>query len=883
MAWEGAEDGDATRATRVVVIAPDEEDRRALAAALAAERPLVFGNVEAAADAILAGAVALGVAPASLFSSEALVARLQGMPWLVVTASVEEELSLLRSHPDLDARCVTRDAAGRWLDILPLRVRGTSGRERLLATLTTSFPAMVAYWDQDERCRYANAAYRTWFARTPSEMLGITMRDLLGPLYPMNVPHIRGALEGVPQRFERTVPGVRGGATRQSLVTYTPDVHEGRVRGFVAFGSDISEQHRLQEQLAERDRRWAALFDVLPVGVSVVNEYADVLEANPALERIVRLSREDLAGGRYRARRCVDASGEPLDAADFPSARALATRRPAGPVELGIVTESAGTIWTEVVAAPFPDEAKAVVITRDLTAEKTSAARFEAIVDASPVPYALNDDQGRITYVNRAFVASFGWTLEDIPSLEAWWPKAYPDPTYRTAVADDWRERMERARRERTPFEPLELRLCTKDGASRVVICGAASLEGSFAGVHLVVLHDVTEQRAAEAMRLQLERQRLDAQKLTSIGALAAGIAHDFNNILAPILSHAELALQGLEGESPLRSHLGNILLGATRAAGLVRQILDVSRPSGRDARTQVDVGALVLEVEQLIRASVPANIAIETCVAPDRPLVLADHGRIHQVVLNLVTNARDAMTPAGGRLMISVEALDEAWLELVVGDTGPGMTPEVAERAFEPYFTTKRGAATKGTGLGLATVQAIVTRLGGTIALETTPGQGTRARVRFPNVISAGSAAPPAPADVTPIRTPPKRVKDTPVLVVDDEHAVAGAVALVLKRLGYAPLVAHSAREALAVLDSGVAVAAVLTDLTMPEMNGITLTAEVHARRAIPVLLMTGYGDAAEDALACGVTRVLEKPCSIAQLGSALDEALASSDAGTA
>lgn len=837
-------------------------DATAVAQSLAAESLVVVSNAEEAAAAIRRDTFHLGVASATLLREPHVVPQLDGIPWVVLTESIDDELALLRDCPTLDARCLTKDPSGRYLELLPFRVRSISGREHLVATLGAHFPGMVAYWDDTEHCRYANDAYRTWFNRPPAELHGMSMRELLGPIYALNEPYIRGALHGIPQQFERPIPDPAGGPPRHALATYTPDIDAGVVRGFMAVVTDISEQHRLQQELAARERRWAALFELLPVGIAVMDAEGKLLQVNPALERILGLSRDDFAADRHRARQYVHSDGSP---SEFPNARVLATRGVIDPIEIGTVKEDGTAVWMQVSAQALPDERQTVGVFRDVTAEKSSEARLAAIVNASPVPYALNDDHGNITYLNPAFVSTFGYTIEDIPNLESWWPKAYPDPAYRAAVMADWGERLERAKRDNAPFEPIELRIRAKDGSAHIAVCSATSLEGSFARVHLVVLHDITAERRNEAVRLQLERQRLHAQKMESVGVLAAGIAHDFNNIMVPILSCAELTHEALPTSSPLREDVATIIVGVKRAAALVRQLIRVSRPDS-GAVSPVEIGKLVQEVAQLVRASLPSSITLATHVGEHIPPVMADQGRIHQVLLNLVTNARDAMDRTGGAMSISVERAEGNRVALTVRDTGHGMAPEVAERVFEPYFTTKAGG--KGTGLGLSTVHAIVTGLGGTVTIESAAGRGTAFRVLLP-AATVGSTNEPLP------RPPFVRAKGEHVLVVDDEPMVGSAVALVLRRIGYQPTVVSTAEEALAKLATRNDFAVVLTDLTMPGMTGLALAEEVRRRHPLPVILMTGFGDGIDDPRRHGVVRVLDKPCSIGTLGEAMRTAL--------
>ena len=243
--------------------------------------------------------------------------------------------------------------------------------------------------------------------------------------------------------------------------------------------------------------------------------------------------------------------------------------------------------------------------------------------------------------------------------------------------------------------------------------------------------------------RKELEAQLRQAQKMEAIGTLAEGIAHDFNNILTPVMAHADLALMQMNEHDPVREHVKELLTAAERAAELVRQILVISRKGIDGPPVPIPFGSLVNEVAILLRASLP-TIDIRVEVDPACGPVMGDVSQLHQMILNLCTNAGYAMREKGGTLSLSLDRTgdeqDGQWVRLTVRDTGEGIPPKVIGRIFEPYFTTK--PVGKGSGLGLAIVHGIVTRFGGRIRVESTPGEGTRFEVSLP-VFSAQDASP--------------------------------------------------------------------------------------------------------------------------------------------
>lgn len=857
--------------TRVLIIEPDSAVAQRFSAALVHGKSTIVSNLAGASAVILAETVDVGIASSSVFIANPLTPELRIIPWVVLIDSVDDELAVHHKYPNLNAGFLHRDPQFRYLDVLPLRIRMSTGRDRVIATIADRFPGMVAYWDTNEHCHFANAAYREWTGLSHRDILNQKpLREVLGESYPMKEPYIRAALRGETQVFERSSRSFADGQLHRILVTYTPDIYEGEVRGFVVIITWMDEQYRLREALLERERRWATLFDILPVGVTVLDGQGKVMEQNPAILSMLGLDRQALERGDDRQRSYVHPDGQPLACEDFPSSRALRERRVVGPVEIGILCNDGPMIWTSVSAAPSPEEDAVVVVTRDITEEKTSAARFEAIVDASPIPYAFCDKRGEITYVNPAFTAAFGYTREDIPSIDAWMTLLFPEPTHRHVIQEKWRAKLRTSKRDRVPFDPVEVTFRAKNGEKKLVMAGPSPLAGKWTGGYLIVAIDVTERR-------NTERQLEESQRLAALGALSGGIAHDFNNLLMPIVTNVELALADLPEGSLLTTNLSEIRVAADRAAALVRQILAMSRP-GDESKTRVDLAPLIEEVIRILQVSMPPSISIRTQIERNAPCVFANSTRIHRIILNLATNARDAMKTTGGILTISLARTQDNQLKLSVADMGVGIEPALMERIFEPYFSTR--VSSGGTGLGLSTVRTIVTALGGTLEIHSEPGKGTTVDVLLPALptqqadFKMRSVA--VERDSTPLRS-----RGQHILVVDDETLVTRAAARMLSRMGYRVSIATSATTARDMFQADPTIAAVITDHTMPDMTGLDLAKELYAMRATPILLATGYAEhlTAETLREAHVLQLLSKPYSMAALAKALGSILPDPD----
>ena len=398
-------------------------------------------------------------------------------------------------------------------------------------------------------------------------------------------------------------------------------------------------------------------------------------------------------------------------------------------------------------------------------------------------------------------------------------------------------------------------------------------------------VQDVTEQEEAQEQRLRLEAQLRRAQKMEAIGTLAGGIAHDFNNILAGIMGNTELATLDMPVGAPARRFLDNAYQGCLRARDLVRRILTFSRQV-EQPRTLALLRPIVEEALELLRASIPASVAIVTRFAPEAIHVLGDAGQIHQVVLNLGANAAQAMSPAGGTLTVELAPSSEndEWhreypqvrpghrVRLTVRDTGRGIPAAHLDRIFEPFFTTK--PVGEGSGLGLAMVHGIVENHGGSVVVESLPGEGASFHVFLPGQVRSADGA---LLDQRETVVPDGEGRT--ILVVDDEVAILELIEPMLGHLGYRCRTCSDPHLALATFAASPgSFAALLSDFTMPGVDGIALARSVHALRpGFPIVLMTGHLRPADlgPMHAAGVRHHLAKPFSMETLSAVLGRAL--------
>ena len=420
----------------------------------------------------------------------------------------------------------------------------------------------------------------------------------------------------------------------------------------------------------------------------------------------------------------------------------------------------------------------------------------------------------------------------------------------------------------------FETKFIKKDG-SIIDIDISSSIVDQKKGIVQGIVRDITE-------RKKMEKQVQQSQKMESIGTLASGIAHDFNNILFPIVGHAEMLLEDTPEDSPFQDGLNAIYTSALRAKDLVKQILTFSRQESGELKL-MKTQPIIKEALKLIRSTIPTTIDIKQYIRNDCGIIKADPTQIHQIVMNLATNAYHAMEKTGGELKVSLKEIELGELDLInpdmtpgvyacltVADTGKGMDKALTEKIFDPFFTTKEKG--KGTGMGLSVVHGIVISMNGAIQVYSEPGKGTVFNVYLP-VEKSFSTEPITNSNVK-IQTGTEQI-----LLVDDEAAIITMEKQMLERLGYQVTSRTSSIEALeAFRSSPDKFDLVITDMAMPNMPGDKLSAEfIKLRADIPILLCTGFSDtmSEEKATSLGIKGFLLKPTVMKDLSQKIREVL--------
>ncbi len=663
---------------------------------------------------------------------------------------------------------------------------------------------------------------------------------------------------------------------------------------------DITERRRSEAAIrAERDLLDGVLTTSV-AGIVVVNPSGQVIFLNPSAEAVLGVTRMELAAGTDLPPgwRLVNLDGTPLLPEARPARRVVRTGEPVNDARFAVLRpdgrrvvvsvnaaalRNAGGVITAVVLS-LSDITDQYVAQQALREREEQLHRITAAVPGVVYQYVVGPGtEERFVFVSEGARELLGATAEEIlaEASKAW---TLMDPADRAAMSTQFI-------RTSATLEPwsFDFRVRGSGGRSRWLRDIATAMAATDTGqvVWNGVIVDITE-------RKRLEEELLQSQKMDSLGRLAGGVAHDFNNLLTVIRGYADVLSRELSEGDPRSAEVREIRRAADRATALTRQLLALSRRQVLVPR-EVDLNALVQEMEQMLRRVIGENFSIATVRGPDVGLVRADPGQLEQVLLNLAVNARDAM-PGGGRLTIDTARMVLAapreepatrgvppgdYVVLRVTDTGIGIDRETQARIFEPFFTTK--PLGEGTGLGLSTVYGIVQQSGGAITVESEVGAGTTFRIFLPRLSDGVVASTETLA--TGIPRPTRRRRNT-VLLVEDDEGVRQLTRRILEDFGFGVLEARNGAEALAHLDAGSPrIDAVVSDVVMPGMGGRELVGRLRLRRPdLPVLFLSGYtGDEVSDEVRGQLHQAfLQKPFSGDALAAALEELLAEGEPGT-
>ncbi len=763
-------------------------------------------------------------------------------------------------------------------------------RNDITKAFVDNLPQGALIADRSGRVIYANEAYRSLLGLDADAHVPAPDRAFAGspPLAEAIFRLSRAAHQGssLKEEFRLPFPGDTEDQGepqwfRIQVRPMPPDPRSGRKGGLVVWQVDeITQDRERQEASFEKVQQAIAYLDNAPAGFFTVDPEGRIGYLNATLAQWLGLDLSEIASGPLKLDQIMSQDASAMVARAGRGSAPPATRR----LDIDLIKADGTSLPARILhrlarSGSNGGLAYALVLNgAPGEADEAGAAelRFARLFHSAPIAIATVDRSGAISANNAAFVRLFGAVLDGTPSRKMGLEEligAESHPALRKAI--------EGAIAGHSQIEPVDIVFeGDKERSGRFYLSPIEQVEGeSEAAIAYAI--ETTEQRA-------LEMQIAQSQKMQAIGQLAGGIAHDFNNMLTAIIGFSDFLLMNHRPTDPAFQDIMNIKQNANRAAGLVRQLLAFSRQ--QTLRPQVlALGDLLPELSILLGRLLGENIELSLDQARDLWTVKADLHQFEQVIINLAVNARDAM-PDGGKLVIrtanlteqdsralgksSVEPRDYVLIE--VSDTGTGMSAEVMQKIFEPFFSTKEVG--RGTGLGLSTVYGIVKQTGGFITAASEEGEGTIMRVYLPRYVAvAGEMLEPArperrekPKDLTGRGT---------VLLVEDEDAVRSFAARALGQRGYHVLQASTGVEALDVFSNYDGdVDLVVSDVVMPEMDGPTLMKRLRVDHPdLKIIFISGY---AEDAFRKNLAAnedfmFLQKPFDLKELAAAVKAAL--------
>ncbi len=744
-------------------------------------------------------------------------------------------------------------------------------------------PDLIAIIDNNHRIVRTNKAMADKLGVSPDKAVGLTCYERVHGTEapPLFCPHTKLLADG--QGHSADVHEERLGG--DYFVTVSP-LHNSanRLIGSVHVARDVTERNKAEKALRESEKKYRDIFENVSDFIYIHDLEGYFTETNLAFLSAYGYSEDDLANLNLRdiipeqyKHHFEDYLEEILEKGQAKGLMRIVTKEGK---ERSIEYKNA-LVYDKLGPMPIGVRGSARDITVRREAElalQESEKRYRTVMEANPDPVVVYDLEGKVVYFNPAFATVFGWSLQECigRKMDHFVPE------------DNWSQTQILIEKVRTgdSFSSVELQRRTKAGNIIPVSISAAGYydqEGCPVG-SVANLRDITEQK-------RLEAQLQQAQKMESIGTLAGGIAHDFNNILSSVLGYTELSLLKVEKGDSLHNYLQEVLHAGNRAKELVKQILAFSRKSKTEKRP-VMVELIVKEALQLLRASLPSTIEIKAEIRSDS-LAMGDPTQVHQIMMNLCTNAGHAMQAKGGCLDISLKDVNLGivdseipgvkklsspatadlnpgrYLVLTVSDTGHGIPEEVMDQIFDPYFTTKDKQA--GTGLGLSVVHGIVHDMGGAITVESHKAAGTVFKILLP-VVEHGAIVETSEAGEI-------MGGSESILIVDDEPPIMKMSIKTLASLGYKMTGRTSSIEALELFKGQPSrFDLVITDMTMPHITGTELAEKMmQIRPDVPIILCTGFSENIDEKRArkMGLSALVFKPFSARNIAEAVRKAL--------
>ena len=832
----------------------------------------------------------IGYTPEEFYSNPKLIRKIIHPAWQAYFEKEWENLTRGQMPASYEYQIVHKSGEVRWMNQRNVLVRNKLGEPIAIEGIVTDITERKRL---EEALEKNEREYRTVFSNAAlgidlvdregrfiqvnqplAEMLGYSQEELVGRTFlefthpedvePSQASH-EDLVQGKYQSYQLQKRYVKKDGTLLWVeVTISALYNEcGEYEVTVGVIADITERKRAELALRESEEKYYSIVEYMGDAYFEVDLAGNMVFCNDSTCRLSGYTREELVGMNYRA--YTDESTAKVVFDTFH--RVFRTGEPAILSAWDAVAKDGtwGKLETHISLIRDADGNRCGFrgYSRDVTEKKEaeaalleSEAKYRAIIENIEEGIHEVDLSGNMVFCNDAMCRILGYSRNELIGMNY---RQYMDESTGIQVFRVFNS----VYRTGNPLAVSGFEFITKDGSRRSIDASISLIrdpDGEPIG-YRGIMRDVTE-------RDRLQKQSMQAQKMEAIGTLAGGIAHDFNNILNAVIGFTELSLDEVTSEGPQKQYLSRVLQAGQRAKDLVNQILSFSRRT-RQERRPINVAPIVKEGIRFLRASLPSTIEIRKVIEPDLRSVVADPTEIHQIVMNLCSNAGHAMRETGGLLELRVENVDVdsrhttvdpelapgAYVCVTVSDTGTGVAAEDIPRIFEPYFTTKEKG--EGTGLGLAVVHGIASGYGGAIQVHSEVERGSTFQVFLPAV------------EDTPMEEP--GTIDAPpggnerILFVDDEPMTVEMAEQILKRLGYAVTSKTSSLEALDLFQAKPdEFDLIIADVTMPNLTGVVFAQEIRKiSPTIPLILCTGFSHLVtkEKMESLGITELVTKP----------------------
>jgi PAS domain S-box-containing protein len=768
------------------------------------------------------------------------------------------------------------------------KLRQSEENYRLLAENVTD---VIWTMDMNMRFTYYSPSVERLQGYTPEEAMARTIQESL------TADSLEKAIKVFNEELEEQSKGERDpsksitlelevtckdGTTKMTEIqmNFTYNLN-GHPVGIIGVTRDISERKRAEEALRESEEKHNNIVDSAGEGIVVIQD-GIINFLNRRMTEMMGLSSTDISRLSNESFLSFIHPEDQKQVADHYDRRLKGQELPST-YSVRLIDKGGESLWVDLSPTTISWEGKPAILTfvTDITKRKKNEEELQKL--ASVVKYSselvnLATLDGKMIFINEAGGKMLGIDPDEVEQVHIM--EVIPDHFTELVQnellpalleGDTWEGELQ--------YRNLKTGELTDVHGMTFTVQEPKTGKPMFLAN---VSYDITDRKIAEKEKIKLEAQLQQAQKMEAIGTLAGGIAHDFNNILSPIMAHTEMALMDLPGDSPITFGLKEVYKASERARDLVKQILAFSRQTEQKP-VPIKLGFIIKEALKLLRSSIPTTIEIRQKVVTRSDAILADPTQMHQVIMNLCTNAFHSMREKGGIIgviltdeYVDIESINNfselspgSYLKLSVSDTGQGIDTDLIEKIFEPYFTTKDKGV--GTGLGLAVVHGIVKNHGGSIQVSSELGKGTVFNVYLPRLEKKA-------IEQIPIEEQVPRGNEK-ILFIDDEAAIIEVAKKMLGRLGYEVITRTSSTDALELFRSQPdQFDIVITDMTMPNMTGKELTKELMSIRPdIPVILCTGFSEQIDErkAYEMGIRAFVMKPIAVSEIANTLRDVL--------